>query len=162
MRREVKIKRARKLREEGWTLRAIADRYGVTPSAVWRWCEPGFAERRKAYDAKYRAEHRESRNAQQRAYRHRTRPACPECGQPMWHKTTLCEGCRTDQVEARRRQIETWWAGGLSLREVADELGWTLPRLSVEVHRMREYGYDLPYRNQHRSNAPRFPEQVAA
>jgi transposase len=161
MRREIKIERARKLRAEGWTYQAIADRYGLSAATAYRYCNPDSIEHKRLYDAEYRETNRERRNAQSRAYRRRTRPPCPQCGNPMAHTSTLCEGCRADEIERRARQIAAWWSEGLTLREIAKRLEWTINHVQVEIVRLREKGYDLPYRHSLNGKA-KFPEQVAA
>jgi transposase len=77
------------------------------------------------------------------------------------NKPERCKDCwawrEAGRVDARARKIEGWWAGGLTLREIADRLGWTKGHISHEIHRLREKGYSLPYRA-----GAKFPEQVAA
>jgi hypothetical protein len=52
---------------------------------------------------------------------------------------------RRDEVyEVRRSLVEGMWADGWSGREIAEVLGWGK---SSSVSVLRNYGYELPYRN---------------
>jgi len=164
VRREIKIERARKLREEDpkrWTYEALGRRFGVSTPTAYRWLNPEYERRQQAASLAYKNRNREEVRAKNREYKRATRPDCPQCGSPMSHKSTLCEECRADEIDRRARQIEGLWAEGLPLKEIADRLGWTLDRLAYEMHRLREKGYELPYRYDLNGNA-KFPEQVAA
>jgi transposase len=163
--REQKIEKARELRAAGWKYRQIADRLGISTSTAYAWVNPervapyrnGRAidpKRTRAYDREYSRTHR---------------AACPQCGGEMSRTTERsggkCAACHADDLDRRRRQIEGWWSAGLPMPEIAANLGWQRSHLSVEMHRMREQGYSLPYRRAVHNTAdgkPRFPEQVAA
>jgi transposase len=165
VKREIIIQRARKLREEGWGYQRIADRYKVSVATAYRYSNPESLERKRENDARYRDKNRDRRRKQDRESRLRTRPNCPRCGNPMAHRSVLCEGCRADEVDRRARQIEKWWAEGLPIWEIAEELGWSEVHAGVEIVRLREKGYKLPYRravHTTRSGEPKHPEQVAA
>lgn len=162
--REQKIATARKLRESGLTYREIGERFGVGHACVWKWLHPDVVAESNRRDNQRRA-------PQKRAYAQSKRAACEDCGTPLsagssWPSRRRTGKCRTcweldeaERIEPRRRQIEEWWAEGLSLRAIAERLGWSRDHLSVEIHRMREAGYAVPYRNR---GYDRFPDQVAA
>jgi transposase len=159
--REQKIAKARELRGQRPrpTYREIAEALGVSTGTVYRWINRTASycngreinpERARAHDRRY--------NKEKRFY-----PDCPRCGAKMSPKSSLCEGCRVDEIDRRARQIEAWWGDGLKFREIADRLGWTVGHLSVEMDRLRSKGYHLPYRYKlGRRAGAKFPEQVAA
>lgn len=157
--REQKLVRAKELRGSGLTYREIGEQLGVSTGTVYRWLNPervapyrnGRAinpERARALDKRYSREKRYYVD-------------CPQCGNKMHQDSSLCEGCRADDVDRRARRIEAWWAEGKLMREIADLLGWSRGRLSMEFSRLRAKGYGLPYRRAVYPNGkPRFPEQV--
>lgn len=53
---------------------------------------------------------------------------------------------RSELARVRRERVELWWAEGLSHREIASRLGWSIGRLSSELARMRSLGYALERR----------------
>lgn len=104
-----------------------------------------------------------SANCRKRAGDDRGRAVCTRCGSSCGARTAwsnaaeaygrrsgLCGSCRAvveaERVAERARQIEAWWSDGLTLREIAERLGWSIGHLKVELFRLREDGYDLPYR----------------
>lgn len=96
------------------------------------------------------------------------RSACGECGAPMgegskWRGGRLCADCLETSREARRDEaaadIERLWAEGISMREMAERLGYSAGFMSVKINRLRRAGYRLPYR-QANPNAV-FPGQEA-
>lgn len=45
------------------------------------------------------------------------------------------------------RQVEQWWQEGVPGPEIKRRLGWSeTSQVTVLIHRLREEGYDLPYR----------------
>lgn len=58
----------------------------------------------------------------------------------------ICRACVVRGKEAKREEIQQLWLSGASLRQIRAELGITRGYLAVEIHRMREEGWDLPYR----------------
>ena len=151
-----------------------------TPDGLASWCHVCVNEKRRpwrernrerdrAHVRAYKARHREQLREYDRRYNDENRADCPRCGyvygkgsgtKSGGHDPRLnfsaCPGC----TERRCQQIVKWWAEGRSMKEIEAELDWTHDRLSVELHRLRERGYDLPYRR--RMSKPRFPEQVAS
>lgn len=158
MTREQKIAKARKLRAQRLTYSEIADRLGVPLSTVHRWINP---ERTAPY-RNGRAVDPERARLVDRIYNRTHRAECPSCGGEMdrgtGRKGGICATCRADEVDRRARQIERWWAEGLTLNEIADALGWSAGHVKHEFHLLREKGYDLPYR--YSLSKSRFPEQV--
>jgi NMD protein affecting ribosome stability and mRNA decay len=76
---------------------------------------------------------------------------CPQCGNPRKDRDAkLCLACARERDSAgrieRRDQIEVWWCQGLTMRQIAAQLGWDKNGLSWEMNTMRKAGYDLPYR----------------
>jgi transposase len=154
--RDQKIASARELREQGFYYREIGERYGVSFSTVYRWLHP---ERAK----EFRHRNREALRAYDREYNRTHRAECPSCGGEMDRETGrgggICAGCRADEVDRRAAKIERWWADGLTLKEIAQQLDWSEGHISNELHRLREKGYDLPYRHR---GFDRFPDQAPA
>lgn len=107
-------------------------------------------------------------NCRKRKCEESHRASCIDCGDSLsagsaWKGRLRCQPCWSEfaweQHADRDRQIEEWWNEGLSLREIGERLGWTEKHLTVEIHRLREAGYNLPYRHR---GYDRFPEQVPA
>jgi hypothetical protein len=163
MTREQKIARAQRLRDEGLLLREIAEEMGLSGTrAAWRLVNPERVHEQEL-----------ARNAYKRQWeKEAPRGNCEDCGDELGidsarrgHRT--CRTCyelrRAEVVDERARRIVEWWAEGLTLKEIATKLGWTLGHIAQEFDRLREKGYDLPYR--YRTgvrNATKFPDQVAA
>lgn len=169
MDRAAKIEKARELRAAGETYAAIARSVGVHVTTLRRWIVPGEAERSRAISRAYKDRHRAAMRAYGRRYVATHKAECPQCGGEMNRETARregkCEQCHADDVHRRAVQIKGWWAAGLLRKEIAANLGWSLGRISVEMHRLRERGYRLPYRRAVHTTPdrkPRFPEQVAA
>jgi hypothetical protein len=96
-----------------------------------------------------------SEDCRKRLCDHRHRANCVDCGVSLgirsgWNNAKRCRDCegtrRLDAVDERAKQIVAWWREGRKGREIADEFGWPVNRFSVEMVRLRELGYDLPYR----------------
>jgi hypothetical protein len=163
--REQKIEKAQKLRDDGLTYREIAERMGCSIPVARRLVNPESLQRKYAYDKAWKDRNREHVRAVDRAYRRTVRATCTSCEGQMGIGSKadgICLECRKDTYHLRCLRIERLWAEGKTFPELMAEFGWNEGRLSVEIHRMRDYGYDLPYRYQHHTSAPRFPEQVAA
>jgi transposase len=163
--RAEKVKEAQSLRDGGLLDREIAERFGVTRSAVTKWLNPNRKEWERTQNAK--------RGPAKRAWAQANRAACPSCGKPMRegsrspsHRSKSCRDCehhrRRQPYLERGKQIEGWWNEGLTYPQLQARLGWTKSRLAVEIHRLRRDGFDLPYRRQHHKHKPKFPDQVAA
>jgi hypothetical protein len=70
-------------------------------------------------------------------------PRCRAC-----YRQRVELGLRADMVRAQvqRKRIEQLWSEGRETREIAADLGWSPGHVSMELHRMRGKGYDLPRR----------------
>ena len=95
------------------------------------------------------------RRAQKRACEDRARVQCA-CGAlcaagSKWTGAKRCARCenqwRRDQRDLRFIKIEALWHEGLSRRAIAPLVGTTVGALSVSMSRMRDEGWDLPYRH---------------
>lgn len=106
-------------------------------------------ERRRRDNAK--------RAAAKRAWEHaHDRRACAVCGEPMGvgvHRrgVTRCLDCwhtqQREAIAARDEWISDMWLAGLTMRELADRLGWSMGHLAVEMARIRDRAPELlPYR----------------
>jgi len=173
VRREIKIERARRLRKEDpayWTYKRLGERYGVSTTTICEWLTGKVSAWKAAHPERVR-ELNLKRNAAKREWERNHRAKCPECGGEMGAGSASrkapparCKECQpfweAERVHERAERIVEWWGGGLSLGEIAGRLGWSVSHLGQEFHRLRERGYDLPYRYQR--SAPRFPEQAVA
>jgi len=132
---------AKQLRAEGLMYREIAERLGRPLSTVQDAVTGGNARRRAAKRA-WEREH--------------YRGTCERCGglTGKRHREHLCWSCwiaqEQERVHPRAEQIVAWWAEGLALAEIRERLGWSKGHLSMEMHRLRAKGYDLPYRRRPR------------
>lgn len=168
MSREQKIAKARELRAAGLTYDAIARRLGMSHPCIWGWCNP---EAKRAKDKRSNAK----RGPAKRAWEDAQRANCEDCGRTLQGGSALpcrrnsgkCLDCwwvaQAAELEPRYKQIEAWWAEGLTYPEICAHLGWSENHLGVEIHRMRAAGRNLPYRYKTGKRAGRrFPDQVAA
>lgn len=186
MTREQKIAKARELRAQNVTYSEIGERLGVSSATAWRWltertaraiiscrvCGEDFTQTHgKQKYCSGDCRHEAGRLRRRRCAQTIGRAACQDCGTALgegsaWKGRKRCVTCfearDAERVDARARKIVAWWAAGRTLAQIRDSLDWSPERLSVEFHRLRELGYDLPYRYKHHANPPRFPEQVAA
>jgi hypothetical protein len=106
----------------------------------------------------------------------KSRAVCPDCGEKLapgsarphlvrrrekarGTQNQSCPGC----ARKKRKQIMSWWAEGLTMPEICELLGISKTQLAVDMVRMRELGYDLPYRYTTGKRAgTKHPDQVAA
>lgn len=151
MSRAEKIVRARELRERDWTYERIAADAGVSASTVSSWLDPEVAERQRIASRASKARRKDELAEYDRRYYLEHKHPCPKCGHRLSYQRTgeKCPGC----AAARRERVVVWWAEGLTMREIADRLGWTAVQVRTDIARMRAVGYDMPHR--------RTPEQVA-
>lgn len=150
------VEQARDLRERDpktWTYRALGERFGVTQGSVEYWLR---CREWKLRNRDRMREYERGRRDYKRAWgRENDRSPCPECGKPMgvgsarkgvdrcWDCYLAAERRRVDE---RARLIVAWWHDGLSLKEIARRLDWSVNHLGEELDRLRGRGYDLPYR----------------
>lgn len=102
-----------------------------------------------------------ARGPYKRAHRNNARRQCPECGQPMGAGTgyqgngvELCRDCWTAKNSRQRHErcarIQAMWLAGKTLREIAEALDSTPGSIGVTIVRMRQKGWDVPYRYRRR------------
>jgi ribosomal protein S27E len=136
--------------DRGLGVSAIAAEIGVTYGAVYKALHP---ERAREYNRKTEA--RPERKVAKRIWSREQRVVCSDCGREAGtyskYKGVLrcqeCENARRRRKRARRaHRIETWWAEGLTLREIAERLGTSKNAVGVTIHGLRAEGFDLPYR----------------
>lgn len=81
--------------------------------------------------------------------------ACPSCGGPKGKRARRCTHCVGDLLLEHRRpamverqaRIEGLWADGLTLREIAEAMGWaSLKTANGAIWELRRRGANLPYR----------------
>lgn len=143
------LAKARRLHDQDVPIADIAREMGVAYNTVHRWVDPEFAEQQREIVRQYKDENREAVRAAGRDHNRKHRGQCLTCGDLMGigvrHDGT-CSGCRSAEVHERRMRVVALWEGGATWQQIADDLGWTLGHLAVEMGRMRKVGYDLPYR----------------
>lgn len=129
--------------------------------------DPANAAKARRVSRAWKDAHREENRARDRAYgmSEEQRGECSICGGPMGSSAVSkghasCAGCVQAAADLKRQIVTEMWARGARMPEICAALGWSIGRLSMEMHRMRELGYALPYRSRLRS--PRFPDQVVA
>lgn len=155
---EARMSQARELRERtGCGPRKIMAATGLTERQARLIC---YGERERKTIQRDNANRRKAKREWEREWLKTARAVCPGCGGPCGAGSSkpsvtveLCSACRSRQRNERCERIVAWWAEGLSLREIARRLGWTTNHVNAEFGRMRNEGFDLPYR--------RTPEQVA-
>jgi transposase len=138
--------KARKLREQGLTYQAIAQRLGVGYATAYRWLNPDYAERSLAASRAWKARNREHAHAYDRAYNAAHKDECPLCGGEMERHSERCTACRSDEADRKAKTVVRLWAEGKSMREIQEVLGWSKGHLAAMMDRYRTQGYDLPYR----------------
>lgn len=136
----LKAERAQEMRQAGFKFREISEELKAPIQTVWGWVNPDRRNGRAIDPARTRVLDLE--------YNKRNRRSCSRCGgdRPRQFTGPICKRCIQDDVDSRGKQIERWWAEGLTLGEIAERLGWTEKHVGSELHRLREKGYELPYR----------------
>lgn len=148
-----RIVEAERLAAQGLRQSEIARRLDVAPSTISKWLHPARA---KEYNRRSNAQpgRSEVKLAWSRAARSdptNLKP-CSSCGGPtgsfIWagEQSDVCWSCLLKRREARWRLIAIWWSQGLTYRQIGERLGWTPAAAGMEVHRMREAGWNLPGR----------------
>lgn len=157
MSREQNIAKAKELRSEGLTYRAIAEHLGIEASTAYKWLNPKWA--------KAQARRNNARRSQaKREHERNNRSSCPDCGSPMGmgsgspsHRPDRCVACaRIDQARGqaeRDARITRLWKGGYTLRQIANDLESTANAIGTAIARIRKEGGDLPYRRADRKAA---------
>jgi len=128
---------AKRLRAEGLMPKEVSARLGRPLSTVQD-AVTGQAARRRAFKQAWEREHYKG--------------TCERCGGATGkrRRVRLCWPCwvaqRREPVHARAERIVAWWTEGLTYPEIGERLGWSKDHVSVEMHRLRAKGYDLPFR----------------
>lgn len=149
---------ARRMREEGKTLQVIGDHFGVTRQRISQVigrttipakdCEgcgvalPADVHHTRRYC---------SDNCRKRTHEKAHPRHCQRCGVVVARTAKRCIDCdfelRAIAQEARWHHIKTLWDAGLSMDEIAPQVGRANRNaLGVEMHRMKVAGWDLPAR----------------
>lgn len=159
---------ARRLYAELGSYAAVGAALGYCPSTVWKALNSDARRRYYQRDANYPGR-REAKNAESRKL---TDVQCLDCPTFLTRGSIRkgskrCWPCELERriasAEPTRAQIVEWWAAGRTLAQISEALGWTKNHLSVEIARMRDAGYSLPYRYKPRTREHfKHPEQVAA
>ena len=102
---------------EGWSLRDIAERHGVSKSTVSMYCRDLYTDPRRVYETEEEA--REAVIQRGHGRSHSKYHPCVDCGKSIRNEYTRCEDC--NQVEA--------WASGKMQRFIdsgdkAREIRW--------------------------------------
>ncbi len=120
----------------------------------WR-KDAAFAERERAASREWKAAHAEQCARVTKAYRLANGKRCSRCGKQRprpcgetarGKQGELCRDCRSVVRRERALRICAMWAEGLSLRQIAEAVGWNTNTLGVEMAQLRGEGYDLPLR----------------
>jgi hypothetical protein len=129
--------------------REVAEAIGCAYATVVKALNPAAATEWNRQD---NARRREAKRAFGNKYNRRpdVRGSCERCGGLMGigrnRQGGTCAACRTAAKEANWERIEVMWAAGLLMREIADQMGWSLDRMRCEIDRMRKSGRAVPYR----------------
>lgn len=133
----------------------VARALGCAPSTVWRATHP--------------EEHRErerARNAYKRQWDREQLVPCPNCGEGLVRlgRYERCRRCHEKEQRQERQRLEAvihrLWHEGLATKDIAVAIGSTPQATAVRIVRMRESGWDMPYR--HRRSNPKHPELVGS
>ena len=138
------LAKARTLRADGERYEDIAAQLGVSTSTAHRWLNPDSAARDVAF---------------KRETRDRYAGSCADCGEPTSGKSyrdvsERCVECARhkrrgddhERMAAESARIRALRDQGLTIAEIAAEMGMTPGALGVKIHRLRRRGYGLPYR----------------
>jgi transposase len=140
---------ANDLRDQGVPVSVIAERLGVAVPTIYRWTDRDYAERTRETSRRWKAQNPERRRALDQAAHLRRFPfTCPTCGGGSATEGD-CGHCEARAGrDTRYRFIAERWAAGDSMRQIAALLNSTPKAIGADLHRMREDGWELPYRRQ--------------
>jgi transposase len=156
---------AQALRAQGLKYREIGERMGESKKQAWTRCN---REREREHTRRYKAGHREQIREYDHHFKRENRAECPRCGHiygigsgtkngPAQRISFAnCPGC----AQEKRERIAELWHQGASTTQIAAEIGTTAGTVRVEIARMREDGWDLPYRRP-QAKGSKHPELVA-
>lgn len=155
----VDVDRARELREAGVTLAEIGREFGVSRERIRQLV--GSPARTVACaecgDPFLTGRSSEKYCSSRCQRRHAARSTCA-CGASKSPSAEKCYGCQRAVFAAGRHErytrIVDLWGQGLSMEQVAAEIGTTTNALGGEMVRARAAGYDLPRRRAVRSSVP--------
>jgi DNA-directed RNA polymerase specialized sigma24 family protein len=128
---------ARRLLEQGLSLREVSETFGVSKTTIRRWALPGANDRDHAWSRAWKERHREHCRAYDHQYRLDHLKPCPDCGRPMEPASTRCQACRLEFSQIRRSVIAGMYEDGWPLREIAATLNSTVESITVDLHRLR-------------------------
>ena len=124
--------RAEELRSRGWGARKIGRHLGVPRDRIRDWLNPERRRRLARSEAK------------------RRKVPCLGCGKPKCPPMSgkaedLCKPCQEARADERRARIIELWAEGVSIIEIAADLGTTKNSICVDIARIRRRpnGYEL-------------------
>lgn len=99
------------------------------------------AERDRAYARAWKAAHPDEVRRLEDNYR-----GMCSCGAPTSRGRARCWPCEAASRHARWPEIQRHWKAGESLKEIAAALGTTPVVIGSTLTRMRQAGWDVPYR----------------
>lgn len=136
---------ARALHDEGHSYHEIARRLGLSGhGVVMKWLNPERA-REWARKSEAKPERKEQKRAWERSERAKGR--CADCnGVTSRYDRHRCLPCEFERRQENRHVVQRMWLGGRSLIEIAEALNTTVPSVGVCISKMRQQGWDMPYR----------------
>jgi hypothetical protein len=147
--------RARQLRDQGWTLRQIGEELGASGERIRQIVGPAppaasactVCSRDLPADRDLRTRYC-SDACRNRAHHASLKHPCPKCGAPTRGKQCIPCLRGEQEVERNRRfdQLAALWAEGLTMEQIAEQLGTTKNALGGLMVRARAAGWDLPLR----------------
>lgn len=145
-----KMAAARAMRADGATFPAIARHFGVAVKTARRWTNPKEAERDRSLARAYKAANREKMREYDARYDREHRAACVECGGQMGigvREDGVCTTCCDTATKARDELVVRLWNEGRTTSEIRKTVGYASDKATaVLIHRLREEGHDLAYR----------------
>lgn len=145
---------ARRLREDGWTLEAIAQELGYSRKTISGWLDPAIAERQRANNRNWKRKHRRRERERRRRERRENRQPCPECGRLMGRGSggRRCQKCVDEERAFKTRDLQVRWNRGDTVHDIAEAMGTTPGTVYSLVARARKTGWTMTHRH-----APRAP-----
>ena len=126
----------------------ISYRVGFATTTILRWLDPEKAARYRAQSLQYRRENRKRLNDYSRRYaRAHKKGRCPKCDRPTPQRgVKSCRSCLDADQDFVWREIESLWAEGLSVKEIAASMGRSAQSVGGHLTRMRRAGRNVPRR----------------
>jgi hypothetical protein len=127
------------------------------------YCKPCVAEKKREWVVAHPERARElnlARHGYKMAWARANRARCPRCGAELCvgsrnpsNRPDLCATCEREVKHerwlAKAQEVERLWAEGLKIREIAERFDSTPGSMQVTIARLREQGFNLPYRHRH-------------